>query len=335
MAKPKNKLADRARQATAARKDAAGQSRQASAIRTRENAIESVLGGGTKEVTQRLVDPATCRPWRRANRIYEHLTPENCADLIDTIAIDGQRIPAIVRRLPASEQQDYEIIAGARRHYAVTYLREERGREDVRYLVEPHQLTDEEAFRISDYENRSRRDISEYERGRDYASALAEFYDGNVSRMAEGIGQPRSTLKLYLSLAGLPDQVLNAYPSPTEIPVRHAQKLGPALRDTTKADVVLSAASELAAEQDAARAGEGAFVPAPMVLKRLTELTTTGTPTRKKVRSRIVSGTNGNPLFSVRETAASMELRFNVPTGSERDALLESIRQALEQESDT
>ena len=327
----KSRLAERARAASEAKRERAEAPPPPppSPALNRETAIASVLGGRTLEVTQRLVDPAVCRPWRRANRLYDHLTPQNCADLIDTIAIDGQRIPAIVRRLPASEAHQFEIVAGARRHYAVTYLREALGRTDVQYLIQPAQLTDEEAFRLSDYENRSRKDISEYERGRDYATALEEFYGGNVARMAEGIGQPRTTLRLYLALASLPDRVVAAYPNATEIPVRHATTLGPLLNDGRKAKAILAAADGLAQAQSSARAGEGAPVPPPAVLKRLVAA---ATPPRKAARpanGRPVLSDTGEALFTVRETPKTLELAFDLPKGTDREALVEAVRKLL------
>jgi ParB family chromosome partitioning protein len=38
---------------------------------------------------------------------------------------------------------------------------------------------------VSDVENRSRKDISDWERAKEYTVALAEFYEGSQSQMAE------------------------------------------------------------------------------------------------------------------------------------------------------
>ena len=55
------------------------------------------------------------------------------------------------------------------------------------YTVEIRELTDEEAFRLSDIENRAREDISDFERARDYLRALDAYYGGKQQEMAERI----------------------------------------------------------------------------------------------------------------------------------------------------
>ena len=55
----------------------------------------------------------------------------------------------------------------------------------VPLLIEVRELTDEEAFRLADIENRDRRDISDYERAVDYAEACQFYYGGHQGRMAE------------------------------------------------------------------------------------------------------------------------------------------------------
>src|SRR3546814_12241893 len=77
-----------------------------------------------------------------------------CADLIESMIAQGrQEMPAIVRRVGNDPDHDFEVISGARRHWSVSWLRE-HNYPDIRYLVEIRNLTDEQAFRISDLENR-------------------------------------------------------------------------------------------------------------------------------------------------------------------------------------
>ena len=75
---------------------------------------------------------------------------------------------------------------------------------DFRFLVEPRELTDEEAFRLADLENRSRRDLSDYERANDYARAVERYYGGSQQQMAERLEVSKSWLSRYLELAQLP-----------------------------------------------------------------------------------------------------------------------------------
>src|SRR3546814_11914649 len=84
------------------------------------------------------------------------------------------RSPAIVRRLQGDPDFDFEIVAGVRRWWTVRWLRDHHHPE-YDYLITIQNVTDEEAFRVSDVENRSRKDISDWERAKEYSVALAEF----------------------------------------------------------------------------------------------------------------------------------------------------------------
>ena len=100
------------------------------------------------------------------NRDYAALNEETCADLIESFKAEGrQNFPAIVRRVEDDPEHDWEVICGARRHWTVSWMRAHH-QPDFKFLIEPRELTDEEAFRLADLENRSRRDLSDYERAR-------------------------------------------------------------------------------------------------------------------------------------------------------------------------
>lgn len=232
----------------------------------RSNALAEA--GTREEKVLRWVDPAQCVMWDRHNRAYELLTEDNCRDLIDSIKAQGQQeFPAIVRRRegPGAE---YEVICGARRHFAVSWLRA-HNYPQFRYLIEVRDLTDEEAFRLADIENRDREDLSDYERARDYANALDLYYGGRQKTMAERLEVSEAWLSRYLQLARLPEAVVAAWPSIREVKELHARALKPLLADDDAAERVQQEASVIASEQAAARAGQGAAVPGPKVLARL------------------------------------------------------------------
>ena len=128
-------------------------------------------------------------------------------------------------------------------------------------------LTDEEAFRLADIENRDRADLSDYERARDYAKALDLYYGGKQKAMAARLEVSEAWLSRYLYLARLPDAVVRAWPQITDLKELHARILRPLLSDA--GDKVLAEAEAIAAEQEQARTGQGAFVPVPRVLARL------------------------------------------------------------------
>ena len=231
----------------------------------RQNALSDT--GEREEKVLRWVDPASCVMWARHNRVYELLSEENCRDLIDSIRAQGQQeFPAIVRRLPAGQGAEYEVICGARRHFAISWLRA-NNYPQFRYLIEVRDLTDEEAFRLADIENRDRADLSDYERARDYLSALDLYYGGKQKSMAARLEVSEAWLSRYLYLARLPSIIVEAWPQITEIKELHARSVRPLLNDAE--DKVLAEAKAVAAEQDRARKGQGGYVPVPKVLARL------------------------------------------------------------------
>ncbi len=197
------------------------------------------------------VDPVICTPWPRHNRDYLSLTAENCADLIEgLIAMGRQEFPAIVRRIPATNQ--FEIICGARRHWAVTWLRA-NGHPDFKYFIDVRDMPDDEAFRLADIENRDRSDLSDYERSVDYAEALEIYYGGSQKQMAEALQVQPRWLSRQLSLAALPADIVSAFPAKTEIRQAHARTLHPLLADPDRRARILEAAATLATEQKARR----------------------------------------------------------------------------------
>jgi len=151
----------------------------------RSTRVADRLSGEIEEKSLRWVDPGECRMWERHNRAYDLLTEDNCRDLIDGIRSQGrQEFPAIVRKT-GDPDQPYEVICGARRHFAVSWLRA-NNYPQFRYLVEVRDLSDEEAFRLGDIENRDREDISDYERARDYADAVRAITGANRNPWPRG-----------------------------------------------------------------------------------------------------------------------------------------------------
>ncbi len=235
----------------------------------RSTTIGERMSGEVQEKTLHLVDPARCRMWSRHNRDYALLSEENCRDLIDGIKAQGQQeFPAIVRRLYGDADHEFEVICGARRHFAVSWLRA-NNYPQFRYLIEVRDLTDEEAFRLADIENRDREDISDYERAVDYAEAIKLYYGGQQKQMAERLEVSPPWLSRYLVLAKMPDAIVDAFASKRDIRERHARALKPLLNDPEQAEAVLKEAAFLAQTQQRAAKGQGGYVEAADVFKRL------------------------------------------------------------------
>ncbi|SPF81655.1 ParB/RepB/Spo0J family partition protein [Pseudoprimorskyibacter insulae] len=257
----------------------AGGERAGARFLKRSTAISERMSGELEEKTLRWVDPGRCRMWDRHNRDYALLTEDNCRDLIDGIRSQGrQEFPAIVR--PSSDPAfDYEVICGARRHFAVSWLAWNNYTQ-FKYLIEVRDLSDEEAFRLADIENRDREDISDYERAMDYADAVERYYGGRQKAMAERLEVSQPWLSRYLQLAKLPSEVVRAFPSIRDIKERNARDLKPLLSDPDTAPLVLAEARKIAETQAKAADGQGGYVDGLAVVRRLVKA---GKPARVAV----------------------------------------------------
>ena len=234
----------------------------------RSTGLAERLSGEREEKTLQWVDPAECRMWERHNRDYALLNEENCRDLIDGLKSQGrQEFPAIVRRLEG-EEHAYEVICGARRHFAVSWLRAHNFT-NFKYLIEVRDLTDEEAFRLADIENRDRVDISDYERAIDYADAIELYYGGKQKMMAERLEVSTPWLSRYLQMAKLPNEIVKAFATIHDIKERHARDLKPMLDDKGAALVLRSRAMEIGVHQNKARMGQAAFLDGAAVMREL------------------------------------------------------------------
>ena len=239
-------------------------------LEARENRLSELATGGLINRSHEAVDPAICRIWEGHNRDYEALNEEVCGDLLESLRAQGrQEVPAIVRRVVGNPQFKFEVICGARRHWSVSWLRA-HGQPAFQFVVEPRELSDEEAFRVADLENRSRKDLSDYERAVDYARAIERYYDGNQQRMVERLGVTKSWLSRYLELARLPAEILDCFASRSSIGISHAAALAPALHHPHLRQRVLTEAAAVKDEQRRrAEAGEGPLS-AAQVVSRLT-----------------------------------------------------------------
>ncbi|HYZ33465.1 MAG TPA: ParB/RepB/Spo0J family partition protein [Crenalkalicoccus sp.] len=272
------------------------------------------------------VDPARCRIWAGHNRDYAALDESNCSDLLESLRAQGrQEVPAIVRRVTDDQAVDFEVVCGARRHWSVSWLRR-NGYPEFRFLVEPRELTDEEAFRVADLENRHRKDLTDYERALDYARALERYYGGSQQRMLERLNVSKSWLSRYLELAKLPPEVLGAYGSPQSVGISHAAQLAPVLKHPVRGRRLLDAAAALAEEQAAARkTGEPTLAPAA-VTRRLLEAAAGSRPTHEIV----IRGADESVLMrGQRGRGGALAITVPASATSSPDALVEAFTELL------
>lgn len=272
----------------------------------RSTGLSDRASGSIVEKTLKWVDPETCRMWERHNRRHDLLDETACADLIEGIkAQGGQEFPAIVRALPEGEPYEYEVICGARRHWTISWLRR-NNYPSFRFLIEVRTLTDEEAFRLADIENRDRKDISDYERATDYARACTLYYDGHQGRMADRLNVSNAWLSRYLDLARVPDEIVRAYGAPHELRELHARKLKPLLGDPSRKCRLLGAASALEAEQKARAARGETLIPGAEVLRTLTAL---DAPAQASARA---YPSEAETVLTAKRTARTLQVRIDL-----------------------
>ena len=309
-----------------------GQERtRGSTLLGRESALARLASGEVRQVTQLLLDPARVKVWEGNARSYRHLSEESCRELIDSILAEGgQKVPAVVRRVEGDPDHDYEVIAGTRRHWSISWLRANHY-PDMQFLAQVAQLDDEAAFRLADLENRARTDVSDLERARNYRMALASHYGNHQTRMAERLKLSKGWLSKMLKIATLPDGVVDAFASPADLALRPAYALAQLLDDAEARVAILAEAERLAADQRALREYRQPMIPAAEVLHRLQDA-----PRRRAglddAEPLCRLSHDGRPIVTVRSAnRQGVTLRLHAGSGADIDDTLRAVRQALEE----
>ncbi|HKT54880.1 MAG TPA: ParB/RepB/Spo0J family partition protein [Caulobacteraceae bacterium] len=296
----------------------------------RISALARVTSGDIREKTLHLVDPARCRMWTHHNRRYDLLSAAVCADLLESLRSQGgQEFPAIVRRVRDDPDFDYEVICGARRHWAVSHLRTIEHRE-IKFLVEERDLTDEAAFRLADIENRARQDISDFERARDYLFALDAYYGGVARRMSERLEVSPAWLSRFLDMARLPDQIVGAFGDVRLLRVNHVRELKPLLEEPDQRKRMLSAAHDIARKQVAARSAGYDYVDPARVVQMLKAAAAGTKPETRREEPELVSSPSEAPLFtSVLKGRNKLVLELRLNSSASDEEFVEAFRKEL------
>lgn len=300
----------------------------------RDNRLAELAAGNSVSRIHELVDPACCRIWEGHNRDYAALNDDNCGDLIESFKAQGrQEVPAIVRRVHGDPMHNFEVICGARRHWAVSWMRAHDHRE-FKFLIEPRELTDEEAFRIADLENRSRRDLSDYERARDYAGAIDRYYGGSQQRMAERLEVSKSWLSRYLELAKLPAEIVSSFGSPHVIGISHGATLAPLLRSPEQRERVLVEARLVAAEQKVLLEKGGSTILPATVIRRLVGAARAPASVQQSIRGKehVVRAADGAVLARGQKASRGGAVTISLPAPAkyERTVVLGAVEEILD-----
>ena len=292
----------------------------------RESALARVASGEVRQVTQLLLDPARVRVWPGNARSYAHLDEARCRELIDSIIAEGgQKVPAVVRRIEGDADHDYEVIAGTRRHWSISWLRG-HSYPDMMFVAQVVTLDDEAAFRLADLENRARADVSDLERARNYAAALTLHYGNHASRMAERLKVSKGWLSKMLRVASLPEEIVDAFASPAEVQLKSGYAIAQALGDRSTAARIMATAKTLAREQQQRRAQGLVPLPAADVARRLLAAPQDGDDAPPYVWT----GPQGRAALTVQTiNRQGMTIRLHAGAGADAAMLADALRAAL------
>ena len=178
------------------------------------------------------LDPSTIRRSRWANRNKLNFVGPSWDAFKEEIRSAGGNVESIkVRRVfdgntPPSDSTtgEYEIVFGHRRHQACLEL------ELAVAAVVVESMSDQELFAEMDRENRERQNLSAWEQGRMYNHALREGLYPSLRQLCEELGVNPSNASRSCKLAQLPEDVVEAFPSPMVIQVRWAKPLSDGLQ---------------------------------------------------------------------------------------------------------
>ena len=161
-------------------------------------------------------------------------------------------------------------------------------------------MTDEEAFRLADVENRARLDLTDLERARDYLKALDLFYGGKQREMATRLNVSETWLSRLLELARLPEVVVDCFADQRELKVEHVKQIAPKLANAATARLLLAAAAKLAVAQ---RDGTGRLRGSEVVRALLAAASEPVRRTRSRTAPVTIASAASRPMLCVAPAA--------------------------------
>lgn len=193
----------------------------------------------------RLLEPAEIRHSRFANRDSRSFSTPAFEELKGEVASAGGNVQPIKVR-PVTDG-GYEVVFGHRRLEACKQL-------GMRVLAMVDSIDDQTLFIEMDRENRGRKDLSPWEQGVMYRRALSEGLFPSNRKLADAVGADLSAMGKALALADLPQEVIDAFPTPFEIQFRWSKPL----KDALDADLnaVLSRAKSIKSAGSLMSAGD-------------------------------------------------------------------------------
>lgn len=204
-------------------------------------------------VPARAVDPELVGISRYANRHEDEYKTKEFIALKEEIARAGRNVqPIMVRAVKGRGKVVFEVIYGHRRLRACADL-------GIAVWIIVVEASDEELFLAMDMENRQRKNPSPFELGDSYRRALEEGLFSSLRNLATKLHIDVGNASKAYAIAKLPNEILDAFPSPTLIQYRWGKELSEALQKDPEG--VVERAKKLKKE--------GRALTAPQVLAQL------------------------------------------------------------------
>lgn len=165
----------------------------------------------------RFIDPKRCRPMKYNGRLELSYNDDRFASLEQSMKELGQIQPAVVR--PISEPEfDFEIAAGHRRWKVCE-------RNDRQLLADVKQISQREALKIMETENKEHQDKAPYEYALSWRLMLDDGIFASQSELAEELGRDRSLITKYMSLLDMPNIVYQLMTDVRDLKLKNGSQL--------------------------------------------------------------------------------------------------------------
>lgn len=232
---------------------------------------------------------------------------------------DGQIQPISVRAVKGRDGE-YEIVSGHRRHAAALQLDTETpGGFPIRAVLDGG-AGDAAMRALRMYvENAARMDLSPYELGQAFRRWIDDGLFADQQVLAAATELSKASISKYLSLAALPDSVVQAFRDPRAISLRWVEQLAPVLKEHRVA--LLNVAAQLAADTEPRTPEE--------TLRALLAAGAAQKPQAKAVKTESVS-LKGRTLYKIAPRGNGIQIKFGakLPPAVAREAH-ERVKQAL------
>jgi ParB family transcriptional regulator, chromosome partitioning protein len=184
-----------------------------------------------------LIDPSAVDDRMPPDRFPVAFADASFADLVESIRTSGQIEPIVVRRAALEvPHRRYEIITGRRRLRALAKL----GKPALARVVE---ADDAAALGMMYEENQARSDIGALERGR-WFRAYLQMLGTTQTELAARFRLHVGTVSQYISLAGLPEEIISRMADPRAISYNKGRRLLELLKTDGAYDRILAALDE-------------------------------------------------------------------------------------------